>query len=63
MTYTELMEYAKKHYCQGGDSVYECWDENTFNEYVELFGEMTQKKADAMFEMYADVDRDRAGWR
>lgn len=62
LTYEELMEYAKQHYNKGGDSVYECWDERTYNEYVEMFGEITKRKALAMFRIDYEVTRDRMGW-
>lgn len=62
LTYEELMEYAKQHYNKGGDSVYECWDERTYNEYVEMFGEITKRKALAMFRIDYEVTRDQMGW-
>ena len=49
LTYEELMEYAKAHYNKGGDGVYECWDERTYNEYVSEFGPITKRRALAMF--------------
>ena len=49
LTYEELMEYALKHYDKGGDATYECWDEKTFNEYVEQWGPITKRKALEMF--------------
>lgn len=63
LTYEELIDYAKQHYCKGGDSVYECWDERTFNEYVQMFGEITKRKALQMFRFNYEMDRERAGWR
>ena len=62
ITYEELIEFAKENYTKGGDSVYECWDEQTFNTYVEEFGPITKKSAFEMFNMLYDVDRDRRGW-
>lgn len=62
LTYDEFMDYAKKHYCKGGDGYYECWDERTFAEYVELFGGITKRDALQMFRLSYDIDRDRAGW-
>lgn len=45
LSFPELIELAKKHYNEGGDGIVECWDENTFNEYVSLFGPLTQASA------------------
>lgn len=45
MTYDELMTFALENYSKGGDSIYECWDESTFNEYMQEFGPITKKKA------------------
>ena len=51
MTYEELIQFALENYTKGGDSVYECWDETTFNEYVQEFGPITKKKALEMFDL------------
>lgn len=62
LSYKELIDYAKAHYTKGGDGVYECWDERTYNEYVELFGPITKRKALEMFRIDREVTRDRMGW-
>ena len=62
LTYEELMAYALKHYSKGGDATYECWDERTFNEYVEQFGPITKSRALEMFRLDHEIQRDRAGW-
>ena len=59
MTYEELMTLALKHYNEGGDGVYECWDRQTFNEYVAEFGEITKKDALGMFRTWSGVCADR----
>lgn len=51
MTYEELIQFALENYTKGGDSVYECWDEQVFNEYVQEFGPITRKKALEMFDL------------
>jgi hypothetical protein len=61
MTYEELKALALKHYNEGGDGVYECWDRQTFNEYVELFGEITRADALRMFRAWSGVCADRMG--
>ena len=55
LSYKELIALAFDHYCEGGDGVYECWDEQTFNEYVKEFGQMTEKSALNMFRLYNEV--------
>lgn len=63
MTYGELIEYAKAHYNKGGDDIYECWDERTFDEYVSMFGTITKSKALEMFRFNYQMQKERAGWR
>lgn len=58
LSYVELIEYAKKHYTKGGDGVYECWDERTFNDYVKMFGPITKSKALNMFRMEYEHERE-----
>lgn len=41
LSYEELMSLARKHYNDGGDGIYECWDINTYNDYVSQFGDIT----------------------
>lgn len=60
MTYKELMDYAKQHYCKGGDSVLECWDERYFNDYVEQFGEITKRTALAIFRRLYALEKEYA---
>lgn len=55
ITYDEFIELAKANYTKGGDSFYECWDERTFNDYVKMFGPVTEKKALQMFEDEAEI--------
>ena len=49
LSYEELIEYARQHYNKGGDGIYECWDQNTYNEYVSMFGPITKRKSLRMF--------------
>jgi hypothetical protein len=62
MTYAELMEYARAHYASGGDGVFECWDERTFDDYVRDCGEMTKRKALQLFRLYKETTDDEMGW-
>lgn len=54
MTYKELKEFALVNYEKGGDFIYECWDERTFNEYVAEFGDITKAKALEIFKQLDD---------
>ena len=49
MSYQEFMELARVNYCKGGAVFYECWEEYQFEEYCQLYGEITRKKAIQMF--------------
>lgn len=62
MKYTELLELAKKHYNRGGDMVFECWDERFYNEYICMFGEITEEQALRLFETnyYIQQDMEKA---
>lgn len=60
LTYNELMELAKKHYNEGGDQTYECCDERWFNDYVKMFGPMTEEDALEMFRVNKAVYDDIA---
>lgn len=55
MSYEELMEFALKHYNEGGDGVYECWDRKTFEEHVAEFGPITKPRALIMFKEYNSI--------
>lgn len=52
MSYEEFMKLALEHYDEGGDCVYECWEEAQFDYYVKEFGAVTKKKALSIFAMY-----------
>ena len=62
MTYEELMALALKHYNEGGDGVYECWDRQTFDEYVAEHGEITREDALKMFGIWESVWNDIRGY-
>lgn len=55
MTYEELKAFALKHYEDGGDGVYECWDRKIFDEHVAEFGVITKEKALKMFHQYNEI--------
>lgn len=60
LTYEELIEYGENYYNRGGDSVVECWDRRTYDEYVSMFGPITKREALAMFRTSYEVDREHA---
>lgn len=62
LTWKEFYKLALKNYENGGDGIVECWDENTFNEYVAEFGPITEKVARDMFETAIDIWNDMQGY-
>lgn len=56
LTYKQFMALALEHYNNGGDSVYECWEEYQFNDYVHQFGPITTKEALKIFEIYKNLE-------
>ena len=62
MTWKEFYKLALRNYENGGDCVVECWDENTFNEYVAEFGPITEKIAHEMFDTAMDIYKDMRGY-
>lgn len=62
LTWKEFYKLALRNYENGGDGVVECWDENTFNEYVAEFGPITEKTAHEMFDTAMDIYRDMCGY-
>ena len=62
LTWKEFYKLALRNYENGGDGIVECWDENTFNEYVAEFGSITEKVARNMFETAADIYSDICGY-
>lgn len=62
LTYQEFMNLSKQYYAKGGDGYYECWDEQTFNEYVKMFGGITKSKALRMYKTAYEVYKDRIGY-
>lgn len=49
LTYEEFIDLAKKNYTKGGATFFECWEKYQFEEYCEMFGEITKQKALQMF--------------
>jgi hypothetical protein len=62
LTWKEFYKLALHNYENGGDGIVECWDENTFNEYVNEFGPITEKVAHDMFETAEEIWTDMRGY-
>lgn len=62
LNWKEFYKLALRNYENGGDGIVECWDENTFNEYVNEFGPITEKVARGMFDTAVDVWNDMRGY-
>ena len=45
----ELLSIAKDHYCDGGDVVYECWDQRFYDDYTAMFGPVKRADTDGLF--------------
>lgn len=58
----EFYRLALQNYENGGDDIVECWDENTYNEYVHKFGPITEKVAHQMFSTSLDIWNDMRGY-
>jgi hypothetical protein len=56
LTYEQFMALALEHYNEGGDCVYECWEEYQFDDYVYLFGPITEEQALKIFNTYKNLD-------
>ena len=62
LNWKEFYKLALRNYENGGDGIVECWDENTFNKYVNEFGPITEKAALGMFDTYEQVWTDIQGY-
>ena len=62
LTWKEFYKLALRNYENGGDGIVECWDERTFNEYVNEFGPITEKVALNMFDTAEQIWTDMRGY-
>lgn len=62
LNWKEFYKLALRNYENGGDGIVECWDENTFNEYVNEFGPITEKVALNMFDTTKEIWTDMQGY-
>lgn len=51
LSFGELKSIAKDKYNEGGDGIYECWDQKMFDDYVQMFGPISRAKADWWFKL------------
>ena len=63
LTYDEFIALAKANYNKGGDGYVECWDERTFNYFVENFGVITKASALDAFAQALDEEREEQAIR
>lgn len=61
LSFKDLYELARANYENGGDTIVECWDERTFNDYVREFGPITEKDALEMFSTCSEIEKDSYG--
>ena len=59
LTYEEFIALAKENYNKGGDVAVECWDQKTFETYVEMFGPVTKTEARQMFREWLSEEREQ----
>ena len=52
LSFGELKSLAKDKYSEGGDGIYECWDQKMFDDYVQMFGPISRAKADIWVRSY-----------
>ena len=60
ISYEEFQKLGKKYYNRGGDVIVECWDEQAYNEYCEMFGQMTERGALNLIGMYDEDEKEEA---
>lgn len=58
LTYEDLIILALEFYTLGGDGIYECWDQKTFDDYVKEFGPITKAKAFQLFKTNLEIDNE-----
>lgn len=59
LTYNQFIGLANKYYDKGGDSYVECWDEQTFRNWVNEFGPVTLKQALKWFRTNLSEEREQ----
>ena len=52
LSFGELLTIAKENYAKGGDTVYECWDQQTFDDYVKIAGPVRRRDVKGLFIRY-----------
>ena len=62
LTWEEFYNLALRNYTKGGDSFVECWNQLTFDCYVEGCGPLTEQVALEMFQTSLDIDANIRGY-
>lgn len=52
LSFGELLTIAKENYAEGGDTVYECWNQSFFDDYVREAGPVYRKDVKSLFIRY-----------
>lgn len=52
LSFGELMSIAKDRYNEGGDGIYECWNQKTFDNIVRDFGPIKRNMVDLFIHRY-----------
>lgn len=58
LTYEEFIALAKENYTKGGDVAVECWEKYQFEDYVKLFGPVTEARALQMFRQWRSEEKE-----
>ena len=53
LSFGELMSLAKDNWSKGGDGIYECWDQRTFDDYIKEAGPISREDAFHLFALMA----------
>ncbi len=56
LSYEEVIALARENYNNGGDIVFECWDEKFYNDYVKEFGPISKEKLLSVFSTHKSVE-------
>ncbi len=59
LSYEEFIALARKHYTRGGDVAVECWEKDQFEEYVRMFGPVTEARALGMFKQWKSQEEEQ----
>lgn len=55
LSFGELLTLAKENYAKGGDVIYECWDQNFYDDYVKECGPVKRKDVKKLFSLLKEI--------